>query len=93
MLRLHYFSNLVALQLADQDEEVYRLDQIKEFETVDPALKEVLAEYLLQGIYAALFCTTSWNISDFRSFAEGQNVTSVNNLMTSWWMFLFLLGV
>lgn len=55
MLRLHYFSNLVALQLPDQDEEVYRLDQIKEFESVDPAWKEVLSEYLLQGICFVLF--------------------------------------
>ncbi|KAF4529832.1 hypothetical protein B566_EDAN016907, partial [Ephemera danica] len=48
MLRLHYFSNLVALQVTDWEEEVYRLDQIKEFESIDPALKELLADHLLQ---------------------------------------------
>jgi hypothetical protein len=52
MLRLHYYSNVVWLRLEaiDEDDEVYSLDQIKEFEEVSRAWKEALAEHLLQGI-------------------------------------------
>lgn len=52
MLRLHYYSNVVRLRLQsiDEDDEVYSLDQIKEFEDVSRAWKEALAEHLLQGI-------------------------------------------
>lgn len=52
MLRLHYYSNVVrlCLQSIDEDDEVYSLDQIKEFEDVSRAWKEELAEHLLQGI-------------------------------------------
>jgi hypothetical protein len=52
MLRLHYYSNIVGLHLEsiEEDDEVYSLDQIKEFEAVSRAWKEALAEHLLQGI-------------------------------------------
>lgn len=52
MLRLHYYSNVVGLRLEaiEEDDEVYSLDQIKEFEEVSRAWKEELAEHLLQGI-------------------------------------------
>jgi hypothetical protein len=52
MLRLHYYSNIVGLRLEsiDEDDGVYSLDQIKEFEEVSHAWKEALAEHLLQGI-------------------------------------------
>ncbi|KAG8223977.1 hypothetical protein J437_LFUL005590 [Ladona fulva] len=51
MLRLHFYSNLVRLggiEEDDEEEEVYRIDQIKEFEKVDPVWKETIAEYLLR---------------------------------------------
>lgn len=52
MLRLHFYSNVVRLreEEEDEEEEVYRIDQIKEFERVDPAWKEIVAEYLLRGV-------------------------------------------
>jgi hypothetical protein len=52
MLRLHYYSNIVGLHLEsiEEDDEVYSLDQSKEFEEVSRAWKEALAEHLLQGI-------------------------------------------
>jgi hypothetical protein len=52
MLRLHYYSNIVGLRLEsiEEDDGVYSLDQIKEFEEVSRAWKEALAEHLLQGI-------------------------------------------
>lgn len=52
MLGLHYYSNIVGLRLEsiEEDDEVYSLDQIKEFEEVSRAWKEALAEHLLQGI-------------------------------------------
>jgi len=56
-LQLHYFSHLVALEFRDED--VYRLDQIKEFESVDPAWRDALAEYLDQGTCAR----TLWRLS------------------------------
>lgn len=56
MLRLHYYSNVVGLRLEaiEEDDEVYSLDQIKEFEEVSRAWKEALAEHLLQGIARCL---------------------------------------
>ncbi|KAG8288135.1 hypothetical protein J6590_023500 [Homalodisca vitripennis] len=50
MIRLHYYSNSVALRLPliEEEEEVYRIDEIKEFEAVDTAWKETLAQILLQ---------------------------------------------
>jgi hypothetical protein len=56
MLRLHYYSNVVGLHLEaiEEDDEVYSLDQIKEFEEVSRAWKEALAEHLLQGIAGCL---------------------------------------
>jgi hypothetical protein len=52
MLRLHYYSNIVGFRLEsiEEDDEVYSLDQIKEFEEVSREWKEALAEHLLQGI-------------------------------------------
>jgi hypothetical protein len=52
MLRLHYYSNIVGLRLEsiEEDDGVYSLDEIKEFEEVSRAWKEALAEHLLQGI-------------------------------------------
>lgn len=54
MLRLHYYSNFAGLRLAtiaeESEDDVYRIDQIKEFEAVSQAWKETLAEYLLKGI-------------------------------------------
>jgi hypothetical protein len=52
MLRLHYYSNIVGLRLESIEEEdgVYSLEEIKEFEDVSRAWKEALAEHLLQGI-------------------------------------------
>ncbi|KAK7793405.1 hypothetical protein R5R35_014311 [Gryllus longicercus] len=49
MLGLHYYSNAVCVRLPtiEEEDEVYRIDQIKEFEHVDPAEKEALAELLL----------------------------------------------
>lgn len=57
MLRLHYYSNVVGLHLEaiEEDDEVYSLDQIKEFEDVSRAWKEELTEHLLQGIARWLF--------------------------------------
>lgn len=49
MLRFTYYSNYVALDFENDDDEVYRLDQIREFEHIDPAWKEALTEYLQQG--------------------------------------------
>lgn len=51
-LRLHYYSNTIGLRLSsieEEEEEVYRIDEIKEFEVVAPALKEAVAETLAQG--------------------------------------------
>lgn len=51
MIRLHYYSNSVGLRLSSLvDEEVYRIDEIKEFPRVDPAWKDHLAQ-LLQGLF------------------------------------------
>ena len=62
MLRLHYYSNSVGLRLPsiEEEDEVYSLDQIKEFEAVSQAWKEELAEILQQGIsFADRSCVTS----------------------------------
>lgn len=36
-LCLHYYSNYVTLRIAEDDEEEYRVDQIKEFDSVNEA--------------------------------------------------------
>nr|CAH7757516.1 unnamed protein product [Callosobruchus chinensis] len=48
LIRLHVYSGQFAILLPHgcDDEEVYSLDQIKEFETISPAYKEWLAEVL-----------------------------------------------
>lgn len=51
MLRLHIFSNHVRIFLPtiEEEEEVYSLDQIKEFETVSQDYKDWLADLLEKG--------------------------------------------
>lgn len=51
VLRLHYFSNSPSLRLPsiEEEDEVYRPDQIKEFDLVDPAWKTDIAEALDKG--------------------------------------------
>lgn len=64
MLRLHYFSDHPALVAADDDDSVYSLDLIKEFEAVSRAWKAFLADCLLKGAgfvyvtHAATWCRT-----------------------------------
>lgn len=48
MIRLHTYSNFAGLRI-EEDKCVYRIEQIKEFEAVDKAWKEALAQILLQG--------------------------------------------
>ncbi|KAK3932069.1 5'-AMP-activated protein kinase subunit gamma-1 [Frankliniella fusca] len=51
VLRLHYYSNNPSLRLpaiSEEEAEVYRPDQIKEFECVDPAWKTDIAEALVK---------------------------------------------
>lgn len=50
MLALHCYSNAVELRLEtiDEEEDEYSLDEIKEFEAVNPAWQETL-NALLQG--------------------------------------------
>lgn len=55
MLRLHYFSDNPALVRADDEDSVYSIELIKEFETVGRAWKAFLADWLLQG---PLVCVT-----------------------------------
>lgn len=52
MLRLHYYSNHAKFGLStiEEEEEVYPIDQIKEFEEVSATYKEWLADVLEQGI-------------------------------------------
>lgn len=50
MLRLHYYSDNPALVAADDEESVYSIDLIKEFEAVGRAWKAFLADWLLQGV-------------------------------------------
>lgn len=55
MLRLHFYSDHVKVRLApisEEVEEVYRLDEIKEFEEVSQDYKEWLAELLEKGTKA-----------------------------------------
>lgn len=54
MLRLHIFSNHVRVLLPpiQEEDEVYSIDQIKEFEYVSPEYKEWLADILEQGSLA-----------------------------------------
>lgn len=49
MLRLHYFSDNPALVAGDDEETVYSIDLIKEFEAVGRAWKAFLADWLLKG--------------------------------------------
>lgn len=53
MLRLHYYSNHASVRLStiyEQDEDVYSLDQIKEFEDVSPLHVEWISYVLDKGI-------------------------------------------
>lgn len=50
MIRLHTYSNFAGLRI-EEDKCVYRIEQIKEFEAVDKAWKEALAQILLQGSF------------------------------------------
>lgn len=57
MIRLHCYSNHVlriVLPTLNEDDEVWSLDQIKEFEDVSQAYKEWLADILEKGITAVL---------------------------------------
>lgn len=50
MLRLHLYSNHFRLVLAPiPEEEVYRVDQIREFEHISQAYKDWLADVLEKG--------------------------------------------
>ncbi|KPJ09020.1 5'-AMP-activated protein kinase subunit gamma-2 [Papilio machaon] len=49
MLRLHYFSDHPALATAEDEESVYSIDLIKEFEAVGRAWKAFLDDWLLQA--------------------------------------------
>lgn len=51
MLRLHFYSDHVKVRLTpiNEEEEFYRLDEIKEFEEVSQLYKEWLAELLEKG--------------------------------------------
>lgn len=53
MLRLHYYSNYASVRLStiyeDEDEDVYRIDQIKEFEAVPPSHIEWITDVLDKG--------------------------------------------
>lgn len=53
MFCLHYYSNHARVKLTtipEEDEEVYRVDQIKEFEEIPPNYIEWLIEILDEGI-------------------------------------------
>lgn len=58
MLRLHYYSDNPALAVAEDEETVYSIDLIKEFEAVDRAWKAFLADWLLKGplVYVTHAC-------------------------------------
>lgn len=52
MLGLHYYSNYACVRLAtiyEEDDDVYRIDQIKEFEEVSPTQLEWISYVLDQG--------------------------------------------
>lgn len=50
MLRLHYYSDNPALVVEEDDETVYSIELIKEFEAVGRAWKAFLADWLLKGV-------------------------------------------
>lgn len=50
MLRLHYFSDNPALVVEDDEESVYSIELIKEFEAVGRAWKAFLSDWLLKGV-------------------------------------------
>lgn len=49
VIRLHIYSGQFAILLPHESEEVYRVDQIKEFEHISQAYKDWLAEILEKG--------------------------------------------
>lgn len=50
MLRLHYYSDNPALAAPDDEESVYSIDLIKEFEAVGRAWKAFLDDWIHQGV-------------------------------------------
>lgn len=60
MLRLHYFSDNPALAVDDDEESVYSIDLIKEFEAVGRAWKAFLSEWLVKG--AGLFMSPTLHV-------------------------------
>lgn len=50
VIRLHVYSGQFAILLPHENEEVYRIDQIKEFEHISQAYKDWLADILEKGI-------------------------------------------
>lgn len=69
MLRLHYFSDHPALDVASaEDESVYSIELIKEFEAVGRAWKEFLADWLLKG---ASVCEGPSNLRVWKSVVFG----------------------
>lgn len=64
MLRLHYFSDHPALGAASEEEEsVYSIELIKEFEAVGRAWKAFLADWLLKGAAFVYQKTRHWHTS------------------------------
>lgn len=63
MLRLHYYSDNPALVAGDEEESVYSIELIKEFEAVGRAWKAFLADCLLKGA-VALFTSPTLVASD-----------------------------
>lgn len=59
MLRLHYYSDNPALVAGDEEESVYSIELIKEFEAVGRAWKAFLADWLLKGAVALFTSPTS----------------------------------
>lgn len=55
VIRLHVYSGQFAILLQHESEEVYRVDQIKEFEHISQAYKDWLAEILEKGILTKRF--------------------------------------
>lgn len=62
MLRLHYYSDHPALAAAEDEETVYSIDLIKEFEAVGRAWKAFLADWLLKGGRAGLFMSPTLRV-------------------------------
>lgn len=50
VIRLHVYSGQFAILLPHENEEVYRVDQIKEFEDISQGYKDWLADILDKGI-------------------------------------------